>query len=286
MKYFGIHVESGSDLSAAPAMAVAVGANAFALNLADPAKWRSPAIADDVAASFRAECARLGFGPDQILPHAGFVINPGSPDARKLKLSQMALIDEMQRAHLLGLDRLNFHPGAHLRQIDPAECIRRISTSINIALRETEGVTAVIENTAGQGSNLGWSLQQIADMIAGVDDRSRVGVCIDTAHAYAAGYDVATPEGFAAMWDEFERLIGFGYLRGMHLNDSQRPLGSRIDRHAPLGQGTIGFDCFDAIAADPRFDGIPLILETPDPLLWPSEIARLRAAASLPPSLT
>lgn len=275
MKYIGTHVDTAPDESAAPLHAAELGATAFALNLTDPSRWKSPALTDDIASCFRENCALHGFTGDMILPHAGFVINLGSPDARKLKLSQLALADEMQRAARLGLKMVNFHPGAHLRQIDEAECLGRISQSINRVLSDTEGVTAVIENTAGQGSNLGYTFEQIARIIEGVDDRTRVGVCIDTAHAFAAGYDLSTDEGYDRVWHEFGSIIGFDMLRGMHLNDSARGLGSRIDRHAPLGLGAIGQACFDRIATDRRFDGMPLILETPDESLWRSEIAHL-----------
>jgi len=275
MKYIGAHVDSIPNPGEAPLHAAELGATAFALNLTDPSRWKSPDLQDDAVVAFRENCARCGFSAAQILPHAGFVINPGSPDARKLKLSRMALADEFGRAAALGLTMVNFHPGAHLRQIDEAACLARVAESINVVLAETEGVTAVIENTAGQGSNVGYSFEQLATIIDGVDDRSRVGVCIDTAHAFAAGYDLSTPEGYDRVWDEFASRIGFDMLRGLHLNDSMRGLGSRIDRHAPLGQGAVGLQCFERIAADERFDAMPLILETPDPSLWAAEIAHL-----------
>lgn len=279
MKFIGAHVDTAPDLGVAPLLAAELGANAFALNLTDPGKWKSPALSDDVVSRFRTNCASGGFTAAQILPHAGFVINAGSPDARKLKLSRLALADEFERAARLGLSMVNFHPGAHLRQMDEEACLSRVVESINTVLDTTEGVTAVIENTAGQGSNIGYSFGQLARIIEGVKDRSRVGVCIDTAHAFAAGYDLSTPDGYDAVWDEFESVVGFDYLRGMHLNDSMRPVSSRIDRHAPIGAGHIGQWCFDRIMSDPRFDDIPLILETPDPSLWAREIARLRAEA-------
>ncbi len=277
MKYIGIHTDSTPDLSTAPLQAAALGARAFAFNAMDPSRWKSAPLDEDVAARFRDNCALHGFTARQVLPHAAFVINLGSPDARKLKLSRMAMTDEMTRVRMLGLDRLNFHPGAHLKQMSEDDCLTRIAESINIVLDSTEGVTAVIENTAGQGSNLGYSLEQIARIIEGVKDQSRVGVCIDTAHGYAAGYDIASPEGYDSMWADFDRLIGFGKLRGLHLNDSMRPLGSRIDRHAPIGLGEIGADAFDRLMLDPRIDEIPCILETPDPARWQEEVAHLQS---------
>lgn len=275
MKYIGIHVDATPDLSFAPEEAAKMGAKAFALTLADPSRYRSPAIVPEVADAFRLNCERYGFGADVVLPHAGFVINLASPDAQKLKLSKMALADEMRRASLLGLTMLNFHPGSHLNRLSEAEALERVGLSINAVLAETEGVTAVIENTAGQGTSLGYSFRQLADIIAVVDDRSRVGVCVDTAHAFAAGYNLADDAGYDACWAEFEATVGFGCLRGMHINDSGRALGSRIDRHATTGEGAIGEHFFRRLMADTRFDGMPLILETPDPLKWAAEIERL-----------
>ena len=185
----------------------------------------------------------------------------------------------MKRCELLGLDRLNFHPGSHLKQISEEESLDRIAESINRALDATHGVTAVIENTAGQGSNLGFRFEHLRYLIDRVEDKSRVGVCIDTCHAFAAGYDLRTAEACDATFAELERVVGFRYLKGMHLNDAMKILGSRVDRHSSLGDGMIGIECFRYIARDPRFDTIPLILETPDEARWPEEIARLKAFA-------
>lgn len=281
MKYIGAHVDCPSDLARTPFLAAGLGADAFALNLTDPSRWRTPAIDTSAAEAFRRACAECGFTPDRILPHAGFVINLGSPDPRKLKLSQLALADELERAALLGLTMVNFHPGAHLKALTEDDCLLRIAASLDKILASApESVTAVLENTAGQGTVVGYTFAQLARIIDAMEHSDRVGVCIDTAHAFAAGYDLSTTDGYEAMCGEFQRLIGFDRLRGMHLNDSQRPLGSRIDRHAPIGRGLIGAEAFRRLMADPRFDGIPLILETPDPELWKDEVAILRRWAS------
>jgi len=183
----------------------------------------------------------------------------------------------MQRCEQLGLTLLNFHPGSHLSQIDEDACLARIAESINIVLDQTQGVTAVIENTAGQGSNLGFRFEHLAAIIDGVEDKSRVGVCIDTCHAFAAGYDLRSVEECAKTFAEFERIVGFEYLRGMHLNDAKSAFGSRVDRHHSLGEGNIGHDAFRFIMQDPRFDGIPMVLETINPDIWAEEIAWLKA---------
>lgn len=275
MKFIGAHVEGYPLVSRAPQQASELGATAFAMNLTDPSRFTCPAISDDEVSAFKEKCELFGFAPEVVLPHAGFVINLCSPDSRKLKLSRMALCNEMERASRLGLIMVNFHPGATLGKMDDREAVELVADSINDVLAHTGSVTAVIENTAGQGSNIGWSFGQLGAIIAGVEDKSRVGVCIDTAHAFAAGYALDTSEGRRKVWDEFEAEVGFKYLRGMHLNDSQRPCGSRIDRHAPIGRGTIGEACFAEIMTDSRFDNIPLILETPDPALWQQETAWL-----------
>lgn len=230
--------------------------------------------------AFREACLARGYAPAQILPHDSYLINLGHPDEEGLDKSRTAFTDEMLRCQALGLDRLNFHPGSHLRKITEEASLDRIAESINRALEKTHGVTAVIENTAGQGSNLGYRFEQLAYIIDRVEDKSRVGICIDTCHAFAAGYDLRTAEACEATFAELERTVGLRYLKGMHLNDALKPLGSRVDRHAQLGEGEIGWDCFRYIARDPRFDGMPLILETPDESRWAAEIAELKRLAA------
>lgn len=270
-------VEGG--VSNAPLNAAEIGARAFALFTRNPSRWKSAPIPGHEATAFNEYCERLGFSPAQILPHDSFLINLGTPNKERLVQSREAFLDELRRCEQLGLTMLNFHPGSHLNMISPEGCIDIIADSINWALAQTEGVTAVIENTAGQGSNMGYTFDQIAQIIDLVDDKSRIGVCIDTCHAFAAGYDLSTPEGYAATWDEFDRTIGFRYLRAMHINDSKKSLSSRVDRHESLGKGAIGEDFFRMMMRDPRLDNIPLILETPDETRWASEIAWLYSLA-------
>ena len=222
--------------------------------------------------AFKERCAAYGYPAHLILPHDNFLINLGSPDPEKLDKSRKSFLDEMKRCAQLGLTMLNFHPGSHLNVIPEDDCLDRIAESINLALEQTDGVTAVIENTAGQGSNLGHRFEQIARIIDGVEDKGRVGVCIDTCHSYSAGYDISSQEGYDLTWREFDSVIGRGYLRGIHLNDDKRELGSRIDRHASLRTGTLGEEFFRRFMNDPRFDDMPIILETPDDSLWKKEI--------------
>lgn len=272
MKYIGAHVSTDGGIDRAPLNAQSIGAKSFALFTRNPARWKSKALGVSEIDAFRANCASCGYSPDFILPHDSYLINLGSPDPEKLAKSRDAFADELRRCELLGLKLLNFHPGSHLNAIDPDACLDLIAESINMALDKSADVKAVIENTAGQGSNLGFAFDQIARIIDRVDDKSRVGVCVDTCHTFAAGYDLSTAEGYDATWREFDSVIGSRYLTAIHLNDSKRELGSRVDRHAPLGRGYLGKDFFVRFMNDPRFDNIPIVLETPEPEHWAEEI--------------
>ena len=274
MKYFGAHVSAAGGVENAPRNARAIGATAFALFTKNQRQWSAPALTAEQVAAFRAACDECGYAPAQILPHDSYLINLGHPDPEGLQKSRDAFLDEMQRCEQLGLKLLNFHPGSHLNKISVEDSLDLIAEIINITLEKTKGVTAVIENTAGQGSNLGnefWHLKYIIDR---VEDKSRVGVCLDTCHTFTAGYDFLGD--YDAVFNEFEEVVGFRYLRGMHLNDSKKELGSHVDRHDSIGKGLIGFAFFEKLMRDPRFDNMPLILETIDETLWPEEIAWLR----------
>ena len=281
MKYFGAHVSASGGVENAVKNAKDIGATAFALFTKNQRQWIAPKLTAEQIANFKEAMAEAGFSAAQILPHDSYLINLGHPDQEGLEKSRESFFEEMHRCELLGLDRLNFHPGSHLKRISEEGSLDRIADSINMALERTKGVTAVLENTAGQGSNLGYKFEHLAYIIDRVEDKSRVGVCLDTCHSFAAGYDLRTKEACDATFAEFDRVIGFNYLRGMHLNDAMRPLGSHIDRHSPMGEGENGIECFKYIASDPRFDNIPLILETPDEERWAQEIAQLRGFANI-----
>jgi deoxyribonuclease-4 len=275
-KTIGAHVSASGGVENAPLNAKAIGADAFALFTKNQKQWAAAPLSGESIRAFGQNCSGT-FSAAQILPHDSYLINLGHPETEGLEKSRSAFLDEMQRCEQLGLDRLNFHPGSHLTKCSEKECIALIAESINLALSETKGVIAVIENTAGQGSNMGYLFEQLAEMIALVKDKSRVGVCIDTCHTFAAGYDLRTEKAFNATFEEFDKVIGFQYLKGMHINDSKKDLGTRVDRHECLGKGFIGIDCFRFLMADKRFNGIPLILETPDPSIWADEIKLLRS---------
>lgn len=275
MKYIGAHVSTAGGVANAPLEAIAIGARSFALFTGSSNRWQSKALSEKDINKFKENCRQGGYEASQILPHDNFLINLGSPDPQKLAMSRKSFLDEMQRCEQLGLTMLNFHPGSHVNEISEEECLDRIAESINITLDKTRGVMAVLESTAGQGSNMGYRFEHLAHIISKVDDKIRVGVCIDTCHTYSAGYDLASEEGYKATWDAFDEIIGKEYLKAIHLNDDLKKFGSRVDRHAEIGKGTLGMDFFRRFVNDPRFDDMPIILETPNPAIWPQEIKLL-----------
>ena len=275
MKYIGAHVSASGGVEFAPVNAHEIGANAFALFTKNQRQWVSKPLTEENIRLFKENCTKYNFQTDYILPHDSYLINLGHPEEEGLEKSRAAFLDEMQRCEQLGLKLLNFHPGSHLNKISIEDCHALITESINLTLEKTKGVTAVIENTAGQGSNLGSEFWQLRYIIDRVNDKSRVGICLDTCHTYTAGYDIVND--YDKVFDEFEKEVGFEYLRGMHLNDSKKELGSHVDRHDNIGQGLIGSAFFERLMKDSRFDNMPLILETPDESKWAEEIAWLRS---------
>ncbi len=275
MRFIGPHVSAAGSPAAAIANAQALHATGFALFVKNQRQWIGKPLGAEAIEEFKATLQAAPYSARQILPHAGYLINLANPDPEKHAKSMGSLLDEMHRCEALGLCMLNLHPGAHLGQLSIEAACDRVAESINAAHAETQGVTVVIENTAGQGSYLGSAPEELGRIIAGVNDKSRVGICLDTAHTFAAGYDIRTVDGLNRFLDEVEGAVGLSYLRGMHLNDSKGTLGSHLDRHETLGAGQLGWEVFEAIARDPRMQDIPLILETPDDTLWADETARL-----------
>ncbi len=275
MKYIGAHVSASGSVEFAPVNAHEIGANAFALFTKNQRQWVSKPLTEENIRLFKENCTKYNFQTDYILPHDSYLINLGHPEEEGLEKSRAAFLDEMQRCEQLGLKLLNFHPGSHLNKISIEDCLALIAESINLTLEKTKGVTAVIENTAGQGSNLGSEFWQLRYIIDRVNDKSRVGICLDTCHTYTAGYDIVND--YDKVFDEFEKEVGFEYLRGMHLNDSKKELGSHVDRHDNIGKGLIGSTFFEKLMKDSRFDNMPLILETPDESKWAEEISWLRS---------
>ena len=275
MKFVGAHISASGGVENAPLNAHAIGAKAFAFFTKNQRQWFASPYKEENIINFKQRCKELGYSPDHILPHSSYLINLGNPTEDGLKKSRQAFFDEMQRCEQLGINRINFHPGSHLNKISEDKCLDLIAESINMALERTTGVCAVLENTAGQGSNLGYKFEHLAHIIDKVDDKSRVGVCLDTAHTLAAGYELRTRESYDDTFNKFEEIVGFKYLKGMHINDSKKELATRVDRHDSLGKGVMNMDLFSFIMNDPRFDNLPLILETPDELIWAEEIQLL-----------
>ena len=279
MKYIGAHVSAAGGVENAPLRAQEIGATAFALFTKNQRQWKAKPLTDKSISSFKENCELYGYSMDAIIPHDSYLINLGHPEVAQLKKSQDAFLIELQRAEQLGIQKINFHPGSHLNKISEKECLARNAESINIALDKTRFVKAVIENTAGQGTNMGYRFEHLAEMIDQIDQKDRVGVCIDTAHTFAGGYDISTKEGFEETFEAFDEIVGFDKLMAMHLNDSKKECGTHVDRHDSLGDGHIGWTPFELIMADERFDGIPLILETPNTDRWAEEIAALKSLA-------
>lgn len=275
MKYIGAHVKTSGGVESAPVNAHEIEANAFALFTKNQRQWFCKPFTEENIRLFKENCEKFNFQPEYILPHDSYLINLGHPEEEGLHKSRAAFLDEMKRCEQLGLKLFNFHPGSSLNKMSVENCLSVIAESINLALEKTKGVTAVIENTAGQGSNLGYEFRQLKYIIDRIDDKSRVGICLDTCHTFTAGYDIVN--NYDKVFDEFDKEVGFHYLRGMHLNDSKKALGSRVDRHESIGEGLIGKAFFERLMQDSRFDNMPLILETPDENKWADEISWLKS---------
>lgn len=275
MKYIGAHVSASGGVFNAPINATQIGAKAFALFTKNQRQWSAKALDNKTIDLWFKELEKSKIEPKHILPHDSYLINLGHPDIEAREKSIESFLDEVQRCEILTLDKLNFHPGSHLRKISEEECLDNIAQSLNKVIDKTSGVKLVIENTAGQGSNLGYKFEHLAYIIDKIEDKSRIGVCIDTCHMFTAGYDIRTREAYDKTWDEFSKIVGFEYLSGMHINDSKPELGSHVDRHDSLGCGKIGWDAFKFIMNDKRMDDIPLILETIDESIWAKEIETL-----------
>ena len=275
MKYVGAHVSASGGVYNAPINAMAIGAKAFALFTKNQRQWTAkPLETKDIDRWFK-ELEKSGIQTKHILPHDSYLINLGHPEVEARAKSFDGFVHEIQRCEILKLDRLNFHPGSHLRKISEEECLNNIAESMNRAIDITKDVKLVIENTAGQGSNLGYKFEHLAYIIDKIEDKSRVGVCIDTCHMFTAGYDIRTREAYDKTWNEFDSIVGRKYLMGMHINDSKPDLGSKVDRHDSLGLGKIGWDAFRFIMNDERMDDIPLVLETINEEIWAQEIQAL-----------
>ena len=276
MRFIGAHVSAAGGVQNAPLNAQDIGANAFALFVKNQRQWSAKPLEDAAVEAFKQNLSTAKILPEHVLPHDSYLINLGHPDDAKREQSFDAFLDEISRVERLGLKLLNFHPGSHLNEISETECLNLIAECMNEAIRRTRDVKLVIENTAGQGSNLGYKFEHLAHLIDKVNDRGRVGVCLDTCHTFAAGYDLRSNEAYAKTMRDFDAIVGYEFLSAMHLNDSKFGINSRKDRHESLGKGHLGIDAFKNIINDERIGEIPLILETIDESIWADEIKILR----------
>ncbi len=277
MKYIGAHVSAAGGVENAPLNASKIGADGFALFTKNQRQWVAKDLTKENIDSFKKNMEESGFTPDRVLAHGSYLINLGNPDPEKREKSLKSLIGEMNRCAELGLDRLNIHPGSHLKAYSEDECLTVIAEQVNLALDATTGISIVLENTAGQGTNLGYKFEHIKTIIDLIDDKSRIGFCLDTCHLFVSGYDIRTEETYNKTMDELEAVIGFNYLMGVHVNDSKAELASKKDRHHSIGEGFIGVDAFKYLMSDKRFDGVPMVLETIDDTIWDKEIELLKS---------
>jgi deoxyribonuclease-4 len=274
MKYVGAHVPAQGGVQIAPLNAKGIRARAFALFTRNPRRFRPDPLTAQTVEEFRRNMAECGFLPEHVLPHAGYLLNLSHADRSQRRATALVLREEMERCAELGLKYLNTHPGVRTGESSEADCIGWIADAVNRALEATKGVTAVLETTAHR-SGIGTRFEHLAAIIARIEDRQRVGVCFDTCHVFAAGYDVRAAAAFGQTLAAFDRVIGLPYLRAVHLNDSKYEFATHGDRHECIGKGKIGKACFEFLMRDPRFENIPLILETPEPDRWAGEIRTL-----------
>jgi len=256
----GAHVSTAGGVEKAPGRGVETTCDTIQIFVKPPNRWASKPLSEENVAAFKAAVAETGIGP--VFAHSLYLINLASPDDALWQKSMDALVDDLERCEMLGLPGLVLHPGSHVGSGEEAG-LARISAALDQvhARLPGYGVQVWLEITAGQGGHLGYAFGQIRQMMDAVAQPERLAVCFDTAHAFAAGYDLRSREGFESTWAEFDRLLGPAHLRAIHLNDTPKELGSRVDRHEQIGKGNLGLDPFRFLVNDPRFRGIPMVLE-------------------------
>jgi deoxyribonuclease-4 len=275
MKYVGAHVSAEGGVANAPLNAVKIGAQAFALFTKNQRQWQAKPLDAENIVAFKANLEAAAISSRQVLPHDSYLINLGHPDPDKREKSILALLDEARRAEQLGLHFLNFHPGSHLGAMEEEKCLAVIAAGMKRVLAETGHVSLLLETTSGQGGYVGYTFEHLAAILDLVGQEKRTGVCLDTCHVFAAGYDIRTAETYESTMKKFAEIIGFNFLHAAHVNDSKVDFGSRKDRHDSIGRGKLGMEAFALLMNDPRFDNMPLILETIDDSLWETEIKLL-----------
>ncbi|KAH7034975.1 xylose isomerase-like protein [Microdochium trichocladiopsis] len=293
--YIGAHVSSAGGVQNSVGNAVHIGANAFALFLKSQRKWANPPITPESLSGFKTLSKEHGFDAHKhCLPHGSYLVNLAAAEKEKADQAYTGFLDDLQRCESLGITLYNFHPGNTNGEPRP-EAIGRIAAQLNKAHAATSTVVTVLENMAGQGNVIGSSWEDLRDIIALVDDKARVGVCIDTCHAFAAGHDLRSPDAFEETMSAFSRVVGDEYLRAFHLNDSKAPLSSNRDLHANIGTGFLGLRAFHNVMNCDKFQGLPMVLETPidrkgpdgktveDKQVWADEIKLLESLIGMDP---
>ncbi|KAK3674471.1 DNA-(apurinic or apyrimidinic site) lyase [Recurvomyces mirabilis] len=259
----GAHVSASGGVQQAVLNSVHIGANAFALFLKSQRKWENPPLLEDQCKTWHSHCNEHKYDhTNHIVPHGSYLVNLAHTDKTRTDQAYTAFVDDLKRCERLGITLYNFHPGNDQNNNRPA-AIAHLASNLNHAHAETKAVVTLLETMAHGGNTIGSTFEDLRDIIQLVDDKTRVGVCIDTCHIFAAGYDLRTPEAFKQCMDEFEKVVGFKYLRAMHLNDSKAPFASFKDLHANIGTGFLGLRAFHNVANEARFAGLPLVLETP-----------------------
>ncbi|WKX93691.1 hypothetical protein Q1695_011170 [Nippostrongylus brasiliensis] len=263
-KCLGSHVSAAGSVEQAIYNAGAEGNRCMALFVRNQRQWNAKPMDEDTVDRWNRAIKETGFPLSQILPHGSYLMNPGSPDPEKLEKSRTAMLDECKRCERLGIQLYNFHPGSTTGDCTVEECLKTVAATIDYIVDNTDFIVMVVETMAGQGNTVGSTFEQIRDIISMVKNKDRVGVCIDTCHIFAAGYDIRTQAAYDKTMQEFDDVVGLKYLKAFHLNDSKGGLGCRADRHENIGRGRIGKAGFKCIMDDKRLDGIPLVLETPE----------------------
>ncbi|KZZ94843.1 Endodeoxyribonuclease IV [Moelleriella libera RCEF 2490] len=261
--FIGAHVSAAGGVQNAVTNAIQIGANSFALFLKSQRKWDNPPLSDEARDLFISNCKTHGYSAAQhSLPHGSYLVNLAQADEGKATQAYNSFVDDLKRCEELGIMLYNFHPGSTGGDARPA-AIKRIAMQLNRSHKATKSVVTVLENMAGAGNVIGSTWEDLRDIIALVEDRDRVGVCIDTCHAFAAGHDLRTPEAFKDTIEAFEQIVGLKYLKAFHLNDSKAPFGSNRDLHANIGTGFLGLRAFHSIMNHASFRNMPMVLETP-----------------------
>ncbi|MFQ6616403.1 MAG: deoxyribonuclease IV [Fidelibacterota bacterium] len=277
MGLLGAHVSAAGGVHNAPKRGTDIGADAIQIFTANQNQWFPKQPSEEDTAQFREEMKREP--PRVCVSHASYLLNMGSPENKKLTMSRSAFLAEIDRCDACGIPYFMFHPGSHMKT-DEASCLACIAESIDYCLEKRPGsrVGILVENTAGQGSTVGYTFEHLAFLIEQVQYPDRVGICFDTQHAFAAGYDIRTEKGWNDTLKHFDQTVGLDRIKAVHINDSKRELGSRVDRHENVGKGLLGMETFWCLVNDDRFREIPMILETPasDPSTYAEELVLLK----------